>query len=74
MKEGGSEKRKQAFFGGGCTPAFAGLALSEEDRRERRMFATDSLTMKEFTDISMETKLRKNHSLEKLFNHFSTYQ
>ena len=69
-----SNKRTRAFFAGGCAIGLAGLTLSEEDEKERKMFATDSITMKEFTDISTETRLRKNHSLDKLFDHFSSYQ
>jgi len=72
--ENGSSGWRKAFYAAGGSLALVGIKLSEDDKREEKIFADDIMAMDMANNIIKETKMRKNHPLDKLFDYFSSYQ
>ena len=71
----GARGWRKAFYAGvGGSLALVGIKLSEDDKKEEKIFAEDIMAMEQLNNINKETKMRKNHPLDKLFDYFSSYQ
>ena len=70
----GSSGWRKAFYAAGGSLALVGIKLSDDDKREEKIFADDIMAMNMVNNIVKETKMRKNHPLDKLFDYFSSYQ
>ena len=58
----------------GASLSLAGMKLSEEDKKEEKVFAEATPARNENTTIHKETKMRRNQPLDKIFDYFSSYQ